>query len=142
MDTYLQVDSALRKISEVVVPDTLQEIENIAILSNTAQLTHNYIVEMSENNKCIKKLMDDISDLTHKLRCERAKVNALETEYNSNFGRTNFSNFGRKDFTCYMRVIRNRDPSDTEWNLFYENFLNGIDFSKAIYKYIETNIGE
>ena len=134
MDTYLKVDSALKKLSEVVVPDTLQKIENIAILSNTAQLTHNYIVEMSENNKCIKKLMDDISDLTNKLRSERAKVNALETEYNSNFG--------RKDFTCYMRVTRNRDPSDKEWTLFYENFLNGIDFSKAIYKWIETNIGE
>jgi hypothetical protein len=132
MDTYSIVEKALKKISEVVVPDEIHQIEDKAILNNVAYLTNEYITELSENNHCIKKLMDDIASLTKSLDYEKERNKFLKYEV--------LYNINKRHFGTYMTVLKNRESTEQEWLKFNENFINSIEFSKAVYEWIEKNI--
>lgn len=106
--------------------------ENNIIISTMESLQHAYAVELSENNNCIKKLLGDIERLQNELRDERKKVNLLENEL--------LGTFGFRWFNSFVKVTLDRDALPKEWNKFLHEFINGFEFSKIVYKWIETNL--
>jgi hypothetical protein len=124
MDIYSEVKS---KLDTFVKDDTSETISETVMY-----LTDQYILELSENNKCIKKLLNDITLLKEEICRERLKVAALEKE----IGET----IGKRNFRTYMITVKNREPTDYEWSKFFQDFLNGLDFSKAVYSWIDNNI--
>ena len=124
MDIYSEAKSKLNTVVKVCDSET--------ILETISSLTDEYILELSENNKCIKKLLNDITLLKKELCDERLKVMALEKE----LGET----IGRRSFCTFMITVKEREPYEYEWSKFYQDFLNGLDFSKAVYRWIDKNI--
>lgn len=101
------------------------------IVDTMASLQHAYAVELSENNNCIKKLLVDIERLQNELRDERKKVSLLENEL--------LGTFGFRWFNSFVKVTFERDALPKEWDKFLHEYINGFEFSKTVYKWIETH---
>jgi len=102
------------------------------IISTMTCLQDAYAVQLSENNNCIKKLLGDIQSLQNELRAERKKVDLLENEL--------LNTFGFRWFNSFVKVTLERDALPKEWDKFLHEYINGFEFSKTVYKWVETKL--
>jgi hypothetical protein len=128
----MDASSNIKRLLKNMDDSSDKTVNNRAILQNVADLSKEYMLEMSEHNKCIKKLLGDIDVLAEKLRAERAKCALLEKQL--------LETIGMRTFNTFVKVCKNRDCTQDEWSKFYADILTGKMFNDMVYKWVENNI--
>ena len=128
----MDASSIIKRLLKDIGDTDNKTVCNKAILQNVIDLSQEYVREMSEHNKCIKKLLADINVLQEKIRAERAKCALLENQL--------LETIGVRTFNSFVKVCKNRECTQEEWSKFYADILTGKMFNDIVYKWVENNI--
>ena len=103
--------------------------------------TNDYLIILKETNALVKKLMNDISDLSQQVKEERSLRNAAEDKLLL-YRETANSNISRYLFNSFIKASKEREATQLEWVKFTQDFRFSEDnkLIKEIYAWIDAHI--
>ena len=103
--------------------------------------TNDYLIILKETNALVKKLMNDVSELSQQLKEERSLRNAAEDKLLL-YRETANSNISRYLFNSFIKASKEREATQLEWVKFTQDFRFSEDnkLIKEIYAWIDAHI--
>ena len=103
--------------------------------------TMDYLLILQDTNKCIKKLTEDIDELSARLDEERRARKVLESQL-LDYKQTAHSNINKYLFNFYVKSCRDRPAKLEEWILFIKTFRFSEEkkLNNEIYEWIDRNV--
>lgn len=103
--------------------------------------TNDYLIILKETNALVKKLMNDVSELSEQVKEERSLRNAAEDKL-LQYRETANSNISRYLFNSFIKASKERECTQLEWVKFTQDFRFSEDIKliKEIYAWIDANV--
>ena len=121
-------------------PTIEDELNRFLELTETDR-TNDYLIILKETNAFVKKLMNDVSELSQQVKEERTLRNAAEDKL-LQYRETANSNISRYLFNSFIKVSKERECTQLEWVKFTQDFRFSEDTKliKEIYTWIDAHI--
>jgi uncharacterized coiled-coil DUF342 family protein len=120
---------------------TIEDELNKFLELTEADRTNDYLTILKETNALVKKLMNDVSELSEQLKEERCLRNAAEDKL-LQYRETANSNISRYLFNSFIKASLERECTQLEWVKFTQDFRFSEDTKliKEIYAWIDAHI--
>jgi len=121
-------------------PNIEDDLNRFLELTETDR-TNDYLIILKETNALVKKLMNDVSELSQQLKEERSLRSFAEDKL-LQYRETANSNISRYLFNSFIKAAKERECTQLEWVKFTQDFRFSEDnkLIKEIYAWIDTHI--